>query len=154
MPGIQLMFKFLILFFLTGNIADNPKVHDPDRICGKWMSAEKNLVINVYKEGDAFIAKVVWFKNIDNSRPMEAWTDKHNPDPSLRNRTLIGMNVLRNLDYLPKSNSWENGKIYDAKHGHEWDASAYIDKDGTLKVTGYWHLKFIGHTMTFMRVKP
>jgi uncharacterized protein (DUF2147 family) len=56
------------------------------------------------------------------------------------------------MEYEPKSNSWENGKIYDAKNGREWDASAYIDKSGELKVIGFWHFKFIGRTMTFVRV--
>ncbi|MDB5011423.1 MAG: hypothetical protein JWQ06_2212, partial [Mucilaginibacter sp.] len=42
--------------------------------------------------------------------------------------------------------------IYDAKNGREWDASAYIDKNGELRVTGYWHLKFIGRTMSFTRI--
>lgn len=146
------MFKFLILFFITGFTPTPPVTHGPDQICGKWISVEKNLIVQVYKEGDNFKAKVVWFENIDNSKPMEAWTDKHNPDPSLRSRKLIGMNVLRDLDYVPKSNTWENGKIYDSKNGREWSASAYINDKGMLKVTGYWHFKFIGHTMTFVRI--
>jgi len=145
------MFKFLLLFFFTGVSAINSP--NPNLLCGKWMSAEKNLEVLVYKDGDIFKAKVIWFKNEDNSKAMEEWTDKHNPDPVLRDRKLIGMDILKNMIYEPKSNSWENGKIYEAKSGKEWDASAKIDDKGELKVTGYWHLKFIGKTMTFVRIK-
>jgi len=62
------------------------------------------------------------------------------------------MNILNDMVYKPKSNSWEDGKIYDAKSGHEWDASARIESNGELRVIGYWHLKFIGRTMVFRRV--
>jgi len=54
--------------------------------------------------------------------------------------------------YIPNSNSWEKGIIYDAKHGRNWDSSACITPDGLLKVTGYWHFKFIGKTLTFTRL--
>src|ERR1700693_4795860 len=103
------MFKFLIIFFLSGVVSPVP---NPDKVCGKWMSSEKNLVVQIYREGDVFKAKIVWFKNNDNSKSMDEWTDKHNPDPALRNRKLIGMGILKNMDYMPKTNSWENGKIY------------------------------------------
>lgn len=124
---------------------------DRDRICGKWMSSEKNLIVQVYKSGTDFKAKIIWFKD-DPSKPMEEWTDKNNPDPSLRDRKILGMDILRNMKYDAGNNSWEDGMIYDAKHGKEWNASAYIDAHGLLRVRGYWHFKIFGRTMTFKRV--
>ncbi|MDB4904744.1 MAG: hypothetical protein JWQ63_4025 [Mucilaginibacter sp.] len=62
------------------------------------------------------------------------------------------MEVLRDLIYDADTNSWEDGMIYDAKHGRDWNASAHIDKNGFLKAKGYWHFKFIGQTMTFRRM--
>lgn len=147
------MFKFLALFFLTSLVT--PRTHinnDPDRICGKWESADKKLIVQIYKSGTIYRGKMVWFKNQDNSKAMDEWTDKHNPDPALRNRKLIGMDVLNGMTYNASSDSWEDGKIYEAQSGKEWNAAAKIDKDGVLKVTGYWHLKFIGKTMLFNRV--
>jgi uncharacterized protein (DUF2147 family) len=122
-----------------------------DQICGKWTTQEKNLTVEVYRESGEFKAKIIWFKNDDNSKTMEEWTDKHNPDKAMRDRKILGMNVVKDLVYEPKSNSWEHGSIYDAKNGRYWDASAYLTKDGLLKVTGYWHFKFIGRTMTFKK---
>jgi uncharacterized protein (DUF2147 family) len=144
------MYKFLVVTFLIslGSVPGN----NPNLLCGKWMSAEKNLEVEVYRDHDIFKGKVIWFRD-DESKPMDEWTDKHNPDPALRNRKLLGMNILRDMIYRPKSDSWEDGKIYDAKSGHEWDAAAKITETGDLKVTGYWHLKFIGKTMLFHRVK-
>lgn len=122
-----------------------------DRVCGKWESSEKNLVVEVYKVHDDFKAKITWF-DAGSEALMRACTDDNNPDKALRTRKVLGMDVLNGLIYDSKSNSWENGTVYDAKHGREWDASAYINKKGQLKVRGYWHFKFIGRTMTFNRV--
>jgi uncharacterized protein (DUF2147 family) len=124
-----------------------------DQIIGTWMASDKNIVVQVYKDGDSFKASIVWFDDSDDkSKPMDARLDYKNPDKSLRTRKVLGMQVLRNLEYNPNSNSWENGVIYDAKNGHEWTSYASIDKEGTLKVTGYWHFKFIGKSIKFNRL--
>ncbi len=108
-------------------------------------------MVQVYKEKNQFRAKIIWF-NDDPSKPMQEWRDKHNPDPALRNRKLVGLEILNGLRYDADSHTWEGGTIYDAQHGKQWDAAGYIDKDGLLKVKGYWHIKIIGRTMTFKRV--
>jgi uncharacterized protein (DUF2147 family) len=146
-----LTFKLLTLFFLTAFIPKSTDVSSADRICGKWISSNKDIIVLVYKEGNGFKGKMIWYKNTDTSKAMDEWTDKHNPDPALRTRKLLGMNVLNNLNYVSESDSWENGRIYDSRSGHEYSASVHISKDGMLKVTGYWHFKFIGKTMTFTR---
>lgn len=128
----------------TGGVAD-------EQICGKWQSAEKNLIVQVYKVDDEFKARIVWFNDDDDSKPLDYWTDKKNPDPALRSRKILGLNVLEKLVYDADSNSWEEGVIYDAKNGRHWNSSAYIDKEGHLRVKGYWHFKFIGKTMKFNR---
>lgn len=144
---------FLILVATLPIDASHLSVISSDRLCGKWMSEKKNCIVQVYREGDDFKAKLVWFDDSDDpSRPMETRLDVHNPSKSLRSRRLIGMNVLENLEYHPKTDSWENGMIYDAQTGRKWNSSAYMTSDNVLKVTGYWHFKFIGRTMTFNRV--
>ena len=83
---------------------------------------------------------------------MQTRLDTQNPDPKLRTQKILGSSILNKLVYVPQSDTWEHGIIYDALHGHHWDSSAYINKNGQLKVTGYWHFKFIGKTLTFIRI--
>lgn len=123
-----------------------------DAILGRWTSADKKLVVQMYRQGNEYRGKMVWFKD-DDSKPMDEWTDKHNPDPKLRNRKLLGMDVVTGLTYKPKGKSYENGAIYEAKTGKTWSASVKLDGNDVMKVKGYWHLKFIGRTMIFTRVK-
>lgn len=123
-----------------------------ERICGKWESSTKDLIIQIFTRGNQFKAKIVWYADTEG-KPLDYWTDVHNPNPALRSRKILGMSILRDLIYDSRSNSWEHGMVYDSRHGREWNAAATIDKQGLLHVRGYWHFKFIGKTMTFKRIK-
>lgn len=151
--GYSAMLKYVLLFFLIslGLNAKSGSVPACDQICGKWMSSEKNLLVEVYHDtNNTYKARIIWFKD-DTSKPMEEWRDTKNPDPALRSRRILGLNVVRDLKYDAGNKSWEDGVIYEAKTGKEWNASAYINKEGILKVKGYWHFKVFGKTMTFTR---
>ncbi len=166
------MINSRILFFIFLLIAINPVIsskkffnhpinssssvininHNADAILGKWMTVEHNLEVEVYKQENKFHAKIIWFKIEDTSRPMNTRMDKKNPNPSLQTRKWLGMEVLRNLEYNAKDNEWQDGIIYDAKHGREWDSVAWINSEGFLKVKGYWVFRWISETLTFKRV--
>ncbi|RKR80296.1 uncharacterized protein (DUF2147 family) [Mucilaginibacter gracilis] len=149
-------YVIITMFFMgiaSGVCAQSVPALPSDHICGRWMIVQKNLKVEIYREGQEFRAKIIWFNDDDDkSRPMETRLDLDNPDPKMRTQKILGSSILQKLSYKPASNSWENGVIYDALHGHHWDASAYITKKGELKVTGYWHFKFIGKTLTFIRI--
>ena len=145
------LFSFFVLFICTSVASKGQTLSPAERICGKWESTEKTLRIQVYMQANEFKAKIIWFSDTEG-KPMDYWTDRHNPNLDLRSRKILGLSVLRNLAYHPNTNTWEDGMIYDSKHGKEWNAAAYIDKKGELRVKGYWHFKFIGKTMTFVRM--
>jgi uncharacterized protein (DUF2147 family) len=151
MPHNLLMFKFLVLFFLRTFCSTGAETPKADLVCGKWLSEKKDFLVLVYRDGNTFKGKTLWFKNKDTSKAMDEWTDKHNPDPTLRSRKVLGLNILTDLTYNPESGSWENGKIYDTSNGRFWSAYVRINKDGTLKVTAFWTFKFISRSVTFTR---
>ncbi|MFD0765246.1 DUF2147 domain-containing protein [Mucilaginibacter lutimaris] len=152
----QFLCSFMALMLVGSTNYHTPVVKNDaaaaEKVCGKWQLKDEKLIVQVYKEGQEFKAKIVDFDDHDNTKELDYWTDENNPNPALRSRKLLGMNVLEKLTYNPETNSWEDGIIYDAKHGRHWNSSAYIDKDGALKVKGYWHYKFIGKTLTFKRI--
>ncbi len=141
-------FTLLFIFTSTTRLQAAPPA---EQICGKWQSTEKNLIIEVYRENNNFQARIIWF-NDGTPNGMYTAVDDQNPDKSLRSRKILGMSVLKNLNYNPDKNSWEDGLVYDARHGREWNASASVCKSGNLEVRGYWHFKCIGKTLIFKRV--
>ena len=143
-----------ILFLVFNSLHVKAQAVAPkDRICGTWECTEKNIRIQVYTEGDEFRAKLIWFSDTEG-KPMDYWTDRNNPDESLRSRKILGLNMLSGLKYNPDKNIWDDGMVYDSKHGKYWNAEASLDKKGMLEVRGYWHFKFIGKTMDFVRMQP
>ena len=140
----------ILFFLLCFNICVGQ--HYQEQIIGKWMSLRKNVIVEVFKTGNEYIGKIVWFDDSDDkNRPMLVRTDFKNPEPSLRKRKLIGLEVMHGLFYDEKLHEWQDGKIYDASKGKHWNAKAWITKEGILNVRGYWHLELLGQNISFKK---
>jgi uncharacterized protein (DUF2147 family) len=148
---MRIVFSTILLFLFAYSFtyAQEPS----NRIIGKWMSVQDNLIVEVYKDINIYKGKVVWFKDSDDtSRPMNTRTDIHNPDVNLQKRKVLGLEVIGGLTYNAKNNHWENGKLYDVKTGKLWNSNVWIEKENFLKVRGFWHYEFMGRTMSFRRL--
>jgi hypothetical protein len=70
---------------------------------------------------------------------MVAWSDKpdqkdnKNPDVSLRNRPVLGIMVLQNMQ--PQGDKWV-GSVYNARDGHTYDANISMRGEDTLRMEG------------------
>ena len=117
-------------------------------VIGKWKLENGSAIVEVYKSGDAFNGKIVWLQ-----KPTEAdgtpSKDKNNPDPALRQRQLIGLNMLSGLK--KDGNEYTGGKIYDPANGKTYNCSMKVEGD-ILKVRGSLDEKgLIGRTMDWFR---
>ena len=120
---------------------------------GEWKSEEGNVIVEVFKKDNEYRAKVLWFDDSDDpSKHMQIRTDENNPDPKLRKRKIIGLEVLNGLIYNSKSRRWENGDIYDTRTGKKWRSIAHLTGKGLLKVKGFWRFEFIGRSATFRKI--
>lgn len=143
--------NFLLLFcFCFLNLNAQSKA---DNLLGNWLATDNSVAVEVYKLKGEYRAKVLWFDDTKGSgKPMHMRFDTENPDPKMRSRKIIGMEILEGLKYNPDYQSWENGRIYDATCGKYWDSSASLTKDGILKVRGFWKFKWIGKSMSFKKI--
>ena len=145
---------FILLLLFPISSIHHKVVNNPDLIIGKWMNADdNNLEVEIYKLGNEYKAKLIWFDDSDDkSSPMDMRLDLKNPDKSLQHRKLLGIEVMHGLIYNAEDDEWQDGKIYDSSSGKEWDAKAWINDEGYLKVRGYWHFSIFGQTMRFKKV--
>ena len=145
------MNKILILIlicFCSNNLFSQSK---SDAILGKWASEKGNLVLEIYKTNNSeYKAKSIQH---NSKNPKDEWKDINNPDPDLRNRNLLGIDVLTQMHYDPDSDKWVDGIIYDATSGKSWEAVAWLDNPNQLRVKGFWMLKLFSKTVSFKRVK-
>ncbi|WP_165933426.1 DUF2147 domain-containing protein [Arundinibacter roseus] len=101
-------------------------------ITGKWMAEDGSARFEIYKSGNEYRGKITWLKNPKGSKA----TDQRNPDKSLRNRPILGLEILTGLKYHPSENTWNGGRLYSPENGVYADASVTRVDINTIKIQG------------------
>lgn len=131
----------LMLFSLSGFAQD---------VVGKWKLEDGTAIVEVYRQGDVFNGKIVWLEKPTEADGTPA-KDGNNPDPKLRSRQLIGLNMLSGL--AMSGEEYKGGSIYDPGNGKTYNCSMKVEGD-VLKVRGSLDKKgLLGRTMDWFRVK-
>ena len=118
---------------------------------GVWLHPNGRIQMEVAPCADELCAKLVWFKS-PNDAEGKPLTDMNNPDPSLRSRPLLGLQVLHGLRPTTEG-TWAEGEVYNPDDGENYRARMSIQEDGTLRVRGYILDPILGHTTIWTRVR-
>lgn len=99
---------------------------------GEWLVEDGTARIKVVScpqaQGQApALWGVIWAES-------QPGTDSKNPDPSMKNRPLLGVPILIGMRQT-QPNRWE-GKIYDATRGSLFDSNISVNRNDTLAVRG------------------
>jgi len=127
------------LLFITNNITAQTTV--ADKLIGNWISPEKDLIVQCYKQNNKYYGKIIWFKEYFDNTP-------DNPDalPESQWKSTVVMK-----DFIYQDNEWSNGKILQLKTCKTYDAFIKIQNENTLQVTGFVFFRFLSETITFSR---
>ena len=79
-------------------------------------------------------------------------TDTNNPDPALRGRPIIGMDLIAGFS-RKGDRKWVGGTIYDPRDGKTCQCKMTFQDDWTLKVRGYVGVSRFGKTVVRTRVE-
>ena len=118
-------------------------------IRGLWDAGESH--VEIYSCGELLcgrIAKLDEPLDEDGNEKL----DKNNPEPALRSRTLLGMDLIAGFARTGKR-KWEDGTIYDPRDGKTYKCKMTLQKDGTLKVRGYVGVSLFGKTVVWTRIE-
>jgi uncharacterized protein (DUF2147 family) len=119
-------------------------------VIGKWKLEDGTAIVEVYKSGDVYNGKIVWLEKPTEADGTPA-KDDNNPDPKLRKREILGLNMLHGLK--KDGGKYSGGKIYDPGNGKTYNCSMQVEGD-VLKVRGSLDARgLIGRTMDWFRVK-
>jgi uncharacterized protein (DUF2147 family) len=132
-----------LLLFTSGVSAGG----DSDRILGTYWLPEKDGKLEVYETGGRFFGRITAYDVVGQ-------TDEKNPDKKLRDRPIIGVNLLTNFAYDIDSDRWMDGTIYDAKSGKTYKCRVWFE-DGDKSVLwarGFIGFSLLGRTEKFERV--
>jgi len=129
------MKKLVILFFL-GIYALSGFAQEADKIVGIWWNEEKTTKIEVEKKDGKFIGTIVYMipEKYENGEPPK---DDENPDPALRDRSVVGLQILNGFMYDADKEEWNSGSIYDPKSGKTYDCYGWLESNDLLKLKGF-----------------
>ncbi|MGE0827322.1 MAG: DUF2147 domain-containing protein [Candidatus Binatia bacterium] len=119
---------------------------------GLWYAEGGAAQVEIRQCGDALCGRVVWLRSplAENGCTLQ---DHHNPDASLRNRPVLGLEVLQGLTPDERDErAWSGGTIYDPSNGKTYSCRFTMDGNHRLQLRGYVGIPLIGRTTTWIRV--
>ena len=141
----KLSFILFLTFCTVATFAQNK-----DAVVGKWLSATSEGQIEIYKRADKYFGKLSWIKD-PNDEKGKPKVDAKNPNPSLRNKPVLGLELLK--DFVFEDGKWTDGTIYDPQTGKTYSCNLTLKENGQLNIRGYIGISLIGRSETWKRVK-
>jgi len=134
--------KFRIFHILFTAVISFPLVSKEDTsIIGYWKTSQSIVHIKVCEEGLCGTIEHIF---VDEGVDPKSILDKNNKKKSLRGRSLVGVNLLEEFNYIEGENKISGGKIYDPGRGKIFKSNLYLLDSGNLKVEGCL-LRLCGH---------
>lgn len=139
----------ILLFFSLLTISSMEKMSlrhsfPSEAILGTWLTQDQEGHVQIYKKDDKYFGKITWLKE-PNDEKGQPFTDTENPNPALKSRPLIDLDVALNFEY--QNEEWINGQLYDPETGKSYKGKMWLTNDGqSLKVRGYWSVFYLTET--------
>ena len=118
----------IILSFLNLNIfADS-------NIFGYWLTS--GSVVKIENCNNQVCGKIITIF-VDDEVDPKSILDDNNKNKSLRDRMLIGIDLLSEFEINDEDQkTFKGGKIYDPRSGNTYKSNLYLAQSGNLKVEG------------------
>ena len=116
-------------------------------IVGLWDTGESR--VEIYACGELMCGRISELDEPLDEDGNEK-LDKENPDPALRSRPIIGMDLIAGFSRKSET-KWEGGTIYDPRDGKTYKCVMKLQRNGTLKVRGYVGVPLLGKTVVWTR---
>ena len=119
---------FLFIFASAGTAWADPK--------GLWLAEDgaQVRVADCSRGTQALCATIAAPKSAVDPETGRPWTDKHNPDPNQRGRSLVGVYVLYNM--TPAGPGKWSGTLYNTDDGHTYSGHLLDVGPRTIRIEG------------------
>jgi uncharacterized protein (DUF2147 family) len=136
---------FLSIFIISSVYSQNNSGYPGEAILGIYWSPKKDGKIEIFKQDNKYFGKLIWGREMHKK-------DINNPDPAQRDKTILGLVILRDFYYDQNDNEWKGGTIYDPRSGSVYKSYMWRE-DENLRVKGYVGISLFGKSVTFEKVK-
>ena len=117
---------------------------------GVWYAEGGAAQVAIEPCGSELCGRVVWLRSPLDEDGCDL-RDRHNPDPTLRSRRVMGLEVLQGLTPRPNG-TWASGSVYDPATGNTYTCHLAFDGNDRLRLRGYVGIPLLGRTTTWTRV--
>lgn len=127
----------------------------PDDVLGAWKTDGGDSWLELFECGEKICGTIVWLKvpnYIDsNDGPVgNIKVDRKNPDPALRNRPILGLQIMTGLT-AKGDNRWEGGTCYNPESGKSYKCKMHLISPDKLELRGYIGISLFGRTFVLTR---
>ncbi|MDX1506864.1 MAG: DUF2147 domain-containing protein [Woeseiaceae bacterium] len=116
-------------------------------VFGTWLTGDGDGWVTITPNGTGLSGVIAGSPNDDAER---STVDDKNPDPELRSRKLIGLELFTGFRF-DGDDRWVDGTIYDPNSGKTYRCIITIRDRNTLRVRGYIGFSLLGRTETWTR---
>ncbi len=120
--------KFLIIIILISTYAFAQKSDD---IIGKYHLPNK-LDVKIFKYEGKYYGKIIALNGFEDGQK----TDINNNDEDLRNKSLIGMVIIKDLEFDSDDKEWIDGEMYGPEKGMVFELKITEIRNNEIKVVG------------------
>ncbi len=149
-PRIFSFFVGLVIAVTSANAAGS------EDILGVWNTERREAKIMIYKCGEKYCGKIVWFKDTNypadskDGTPGTPILDHNNPNPKLKKNPIIGLQILYDFTFTG-NNSWTGGKLYNPDNGKTYSGKMTLVSPNQLNLRGFIGISLIGRTTKWTR---
>ena len=123
-----------LLFLVLLAVSSSTSSESNKTMEGFWLTSQSIVQV---KNCDKNLCATIEQLFVDDGIDPKSIKDSNNKKRSLRDRPLIGINLLEEFPAnLSGKKVLKNGKIYDPGRGRVFKSNLYLLEDGTLKVEG------------------
>jgi uncharacterized protein (DUF2147 family) len=102
---------------------------------GMWLTQGGKSRVRIANCGRALCGTIAWLNEPNDPQTGHPKTDKHNADPSQRNRPLIGVAIMLAMKPTGTPDTW-SGQVYNAEDGKTYSGSMRLQSANALKLEG------------------
>ena len=117
---------------------------------GIWLNQDEDAKIEIFENGGKYYGKIVWLKTPIDPETNKPKVDKNNPNPALRSRPSLGLEILKDFSFNGKD-EWKDGTIYDPKSGKTYSCYIRMENKNKLKIRGFIGVSMLGRTTYWTR---
>jgi uncharacterized protein (DUF2147 family) len=146
------VWTFLATILLTTTVAFGA---GPSDILGMWKTDGGDSRLEFFRCGEKICGKIIWLKEpkyLDSKDGPVGTTkvDRKNPDPALRNRPILGLQVMKGLT-AKGDKRWGGGTCYDPETGKSYKCKMHLESPDRLELRGYIGISLIGRSFVLTR---